>query len=290
MSRQIAMLRVFLCHSSGDKPAVRELYRRLLGERVAPWLDEENLLPGQDWEREIKREIHRTDVVIVCFSRSSTTKSGYIQKEIRIVLDEAERKPEGTIFVIPARLEDCVVPDRLAQWQRVDLCKDHEYEKLLRVLRKQAERLESADVSSTAPDTDVRPVPQSQPAPTQYKVGPVGGDGIKVASTPDKRLRLLMIVGLLLVLLIVGALVVFVARGKPLNGSHAQPSGDKPIEGATSVTSSVDIGQVVATGGRSVTVGGGEDRHRRRCRCRERGLGQRKWHYSFLSRISLGRS
>jgi hypothetical protein len=37
-------LRVFLCHSSQDKPAVRELYKRLGGEGwIDPWLDEENL-------------------------------------------------------------------------------------------------------------------------------------------------------------------------------------------------------------------------------------------------------
>jgi formylglycine-generating enzyme required for sulfatase activity len=34
-------LRVFLCHSSGDKPAVRELYQRLCDEGMDAWLDEE---------------------------------------------------------------------------------------------------------------------------------------------------------------------------------------------------------------------------------------------------------
>jgi hypothetical protein len=43
-------LRVFLCHSSGDKQAVRDLYRRLRGDGLDPWLDEENLLPGQNWD------------------------------------------------------------------------------------------------------------------------------------------------------------------------------------------------------------------------------------------------
>jgi hypothetical protein len=34
-------LRVFLCHSSQDKPIVRELYRRLLADDwTDPWLDE----------------------------------------------------------------------------------------------------------------------------------------------------------------------------------------------------------------------------------------------------------
>ncbi|MBA4379286.1 MAG: hypothetical protein C0393_01105 [Anaerolinea sp.] len=47
-------LRVFLCHSSADKPTVRELYRKLLSEGwIDPWLDEENLLGGQDWDMEI---------------------------------------------------------------------------------------------------------------------------------------------------------------------------------------------------------------------------------------------
>ena len=42
-------LNVFLCHSSSDKPAVWELYSRLaLVPYVLPWLDEKNLLPGQD--------------------------------------------------------------------------------------------------------------------------------------------------------------------------------------------------------------------------------------------------
>jgi len=49
-------LHVFLCHSSQDKPIVRELYQRLLTEGwIDPWLDEEKLLPGQDWDMEIEK-------------------------------------------------------------------------------------------------------------------------------------------------------------------------------------------------------------------------------------------
>ena len=46
MSRK---LKVFLCHSSDDKPVVRGLYQRLKSEGwINPWLDEEKLYPGQD--------------------------------------------------------------------------------------------------------------------------------------------------------------------------------------------------------------------------------------------------
>jgi hypothetical protein len=38
-------LRVFLCHSSQDKPIVREPYQRLNAEDwLGPWLDEEKLV------------------------------------------------------------------------------------------------------------------------------------------------------------------------------------------------------------------------------------------------------
>ncbi len=42
-------LRVFLCHASDNKPAARTLYASLKSlPWIDPWLDEENLLPGQD--------------------------------------------------------------------------------------------------------------------------------------------------------------------------------------------------------------------------------------------------
>jgi hypothetical protein len=127
-------LRVFLCHSSGDKAAVRELHRRLHADGVEPWLDEEQLLPGQDWDREIRSAVRASDAVLVCVSAASSSKTGYLQKEVRVVLDAADEQPEGTIFVIPARLEECEVPERLRRWQRVDLFQERGYGRLLGAL------------------------------------------------------------------------------------------------------------------------------------------------------------
>ena len=114
-------LRVFLCHASQDKPIVRELYQQLLAEGwVDPWLDEEKLLPGQDWDLEIEKSVEAADAVIVCVSGKSVTKEGYVQKEIRKVLDIALEKPEETIFIIPLRLDDCELPRRLRSLHYVD--------------------------------------------------------------------------------------------------------------------------------------------------------------------------
>jgi len=55
-------LQVFLCHSSGDKPIVRELYQKLATEGwIDPWLDEEKLFPGQDWDIEIEKAMEVAD-------------------------------------------------------------------------------------------------------------------------------------------------------------------------------------------------------------------------------------
>lgn len=127
-------IQVFLCHATGDKPKIRELYRRLRNDRVDTWLDEENLLPGHEWQIEIPKAVRSSDVVIVCLSKGSITKEGYVQKEIRQALDVADEKPDGTIFIIPLKLEECEVPERLKKWQWVNLIDNNGYERLMRSL------------------------------------------------------------------------------------------------------------------------------------------------------------
>jgi TIR domain len=61
------MARIFLCHASEDKPQVREVYRRLKAEGFEPWLDEENLLPGQLWDQEIRRALKYSDFALIGF-------------------------------------------------------------------------------------------------------------------------------------------------------------------------------------------------------------------------------
>jgi len=114
-------LHIFLCHSSSDKPSVRELYQKLSAEGwMDVWLDEEKLLPGQDWDYEIDKALGKSDAVIVTLSTGSVSKEGYVQKELRFALDIALEKPEGTIFILPVRLDDCERPRRLRPIQGID--------------------------------------------------------------------------------------------------------------------------------------------------------------------------
>jgi DNA-binding winged helix-turn-helix (wHTH) protein len=145
---------VFLCHSSGDKPVVRNLHRRLSADGFSPWLDEEDLDAGQEWEREIPKAVRDSDVVLVCLSQDSINKKGYVQKEIKFALDVADEQPEGTVYIIPAKLEECDVPERLKRWQWVSLHQEDGYDRLIRSLRRRAEDL-GIEISAKALDETV---------------------------------------------------------------------------------------------------------------------------------------
>jgi hypothetical protein len=137
-------LQVFLCHSSVDKPTVRNLYNRLQAEGVEPWLDEVTLLPGQNWRAEIKKRIRTTDVVLVCLSLQALNQAGYVHKEMKLALDVADEQPPKSIFVIPVRLEECDIPDHLDHLHWVNLFDEDGYTRLVKALRQRAEQLGKA--------------------------------------------------------------------------------------------------------------------------------------------------
>jgi proteasome lid subunit RPN8/RPN11 len=139
-------LRVFLCYSSSDKPVVRELYHRLSAEEwIDPWLDEEELFPGMDWSLEIEKAVEASDAILVCVSKDSINKEGFVQREVRLVLDYANYKPEGSLYIFPVRLEDCELPRRLRHLHYADYFppggRDRAYERLLVSLRNRAKVL-----------------------------------------------------------------------------------------------------------------------------------------------------
>lgn len=141
-------LKVFLCHASGDKPKVRELYSYLKRRGVQPWLDAVDLLAGQNWQTEIPKALESSDTIIICLSKGSVDKAGYVQKEIKFALDKALEMPEGHIFIIPARFDECNVPYSLINYHWVDLFNDGGYEKLMESLKHQATQLQRTSIQT----------------------------------------------------------------------------------------------------------------------------------------------
>ena len=148
-------LRVFLCHGSEDKAVIRQVYDRLRDDGVVPWLDEKNILPGQDWDAEIRKAVRNSHAILVCLSSKSVNKEGYVQKEMRLALDLALEMPDGRIFLIPARLEECDLPYKLKSYHWVDLFAENGTDKLIKSLNMRAEQVKASlllPAGSSAPE------------------------------------------------------------------------------------------------------------------------------------------
>ena len=114
--------RVFISYARQDYESAIILYNDIKNVGLNPWLDKEDLLPGQSWDLEIRKAIKKSKYFIALFSSTSVQKRGYIQKEFKRALDILDEFPEGEIFAIPARLDDCDIPyERFRSIERVDL-------------------------------------------------------------------------------------------------------------------------------------------------------------------------
>ncbi|MCC7186905.1 MAG: SUMF1/EgtB/PvdO family nonheme iron enzyme, partial [Acidobacteria bacterium] len=111
-----------------------------------PWFDEEHLVGGQDWQVEIPKALATSDAIIICLTKNSVDKEGYIQKEIKFALDKALEMPEGRIFLIPVKFEECEVPFTLSRYQWVDLTVESGYAKMMKALKFRASQLERSTV------------------------------------------------------------------------------------------------------------------------------------------------
>ena len=138
-------IQIFLAHASEDKKEVRKLYERLKQRGYHPWLDEKDLMPGQNWRTEIPKAINKSDFVILCLSQTSVQKQGYLQREFRLALNKYAEKTPETIFLIPLKLDDCQVPDlqlpdvglNLRDLQWVNYWESDGLERLLRAIEHQ---------------------------------------------------------------------------------------------------------------------------------------------------------
>ncbi|GAB4401790.1 MAG: hypothetical protein OHK003_28640 [Anaerolineales bacterium] len=109
---------------------------------------------GQDWQVEIPKALATSDAIIICLTKNSVDKEGYIQKEIKFALDKALEMPEGRIFLIPVKFEECEVPFTLSRYQWVDLTVESGYAKMMKALKFRASQLERSTVEVSKKDIE----------------------------------------------------------------------------------------------------------------------------------------
>lgn len=117
--------RIFIAYVKEDAEAAARIFDSLAAAGLDPWMDQRKLLPGQNWPRAIQNALETSDFAVAFFSRSSVSKRGGFQAEIRYALECARRLPLDEVFLLPVRLDNCPVPVDVARSvQYVDLFPD----------------------------------------------------------------------------------------------------------------------------------------------------------------------
>lgn len=140
--------KIFLCHASEDKDTVASVHAQLHAFGFQPWLDKIDLLPGDDWQCEIPKVIKASDFVMVFLSTTSVSKRGYVQKEFKLALDVLDECPEGTIYLIPVKLDDCNVPQKFAHLHYVSLREPGALEKIAKAIRRHSSKVKDSTTPS----------------------------------------------------------------------------------------------------------------------------------------------
>jgi hypothetical protein len=120
------MIKIFISYAKEDKAEAENIFHKLKSiPNVEPWIDTQSILPGQKWKSAINNAINDAHLFIALFSNNSISKKGYVQKEIREALEVYDKIPEGHIYLIPIRLEDCVIPyQKIKEIQYLDFYPD----------------------------------------------------------------------------------------------------------------------------------------------------------------------
>src|SRR3954471_4668716 len=97
---------VFISYASEDLPIANRISQDLEANGHLVWRDRGSLIGGVRWEATIRAAIREADKAMVLVSRHSVAKEGFIQREVRLILQRWHEMPPDREFVIVVRLDD----------------------------------------------------------------------------------------------------------------------------------------------------------------------------------------
>ncbi|NVK53416.1 MAG: toll/interleukin-1 receptor domain-containing protein [Flavobacteriaceae bacterium] len=141
------MEKIFLSHTSFDKPIVRKFKKLLEEEGFDVWLDEDSILIGDSILKSIERGLLMTDYVLLFISKKAL-KSSWVEKEITAALTlEIEKKDN---LILPIVIDEIELPLFLKDKKYIKFNKNYKscINEIISVIERNKKRLESSKIVS----------------------------------------------------------------------------------------------------------------------------------------------
>jgi TIR domain-containing protein/uncharacterized protein DUF1566 len=133
---------LFFSYSRDDAEFVLRLADDLRAAGVDLWLDQQDIAPGERWDRAVEEALKSSGCLLVVLSPVSAASQNVLD-EISYALDHGKR-------IVPVLYKDCDVPFRLRRLQYIDFRSS--YDKSLAQLVKTIDRGPAAPTTSRAAD------------------------------------------------------------------------------------------------------------------------------------------
>jgi uncharacterized protein YjbI with pentapeptide repeats len=114
----------FISYSHADKLFARRLHDALQARGIRCWLDEKQLLPGDDIHLEVDEAVRLWDKVLLCCSETSLA-SWWVDKEVRKALEKEKQlwneRRKQVLAIIPLNLDGYMFDTRWQDWKKQHL-------------------------------------------------------------------------------------------------------------------------------------------------------------------------
>ena len=118
---------VFISYAREDVQKVNKLYEGLIEYGFNAWKDDKSLMIGDNFDSKIEDAIETSDFAIVCLSKKSVSKIGYINKEFRMIVNTSKYRPFDIPYTLPIKLDGCTPPKEFKKFHWLDVSDFEEF-------------------------------------------------------------------------------------------------------------------------------------------------------------------